>query len=74
MQPRKIDLLSPETETVKIETSTGGTAFKNIASFRLFNETFQSAANLVARYIAEGTPLLATRSGVSELNAQAVLP
>ena len=39
LQPRKIDLLSPE--TVKIETSTGGTAFKNIASFRLFNEIFQ---------------------------------
>ena len=39
LQPRKIDLLSPE--TVKIETSTGGTAFKDITSFRLFNETFQ---------------------------------
>ena len=40
LQPRKIGLLSPD--QVKIETSTGDTAFKDITSFRLFDETFQS--------------------------------
>ena len=41
LKPRKIDLVSPE--KVKIETTTAGeSAFKDIASFRLFNDTFQS--------------------------------
>ena len=39
LKPRKIDLLSPT--QVKIETSTGESAFQDITTFRLFNETYQ---------------------------------
>ena len=39
LKPRKIDLLSPT--KVKIETSTGESTFKDITTFRLFNETYQ---------------------------------
>ena len=40
LQPRKIDLLSPV--QVKIETCAGETAFEDITSFRLFDETYRT--------------------------------
>ena len=40
LQPRKIDLLSPV--KVKIETCAGETAFEDITSFRLFDETYRT--------------------------------
>ena len=39
MKPRKIDLQSPQ--PVIIDISTGGSAFNDIVTFRLFDETFQ---------------------------------